>query len=355
MSEEEILSEDELNDLTGKDEAGSSREELYDEGEVHAYNFQQPAHTKRGHFPTLQLISEKTAKELRDSLEFMLQQKIEVNALDITINKFGEFVNSLSIPIDIKRIKVPQLDGNLLVCFDNDIINLVIEEYFGAPTVEVKKVEKEESKDEESSEEDEEQQDDNDYSVLEKEEFTSAESRISKKLLGYVISSMKQGWSLIDDYDFLHEQSVNNPKLINYLDHNELIVNINYEVELRSKKCIIRVGVPYKILDKVKHQLRRVVQNIKKAGDQQWMHKFYEKLQIVPMEVVGELSQIKLPVKKLIELKIGDVINFSKPEDITVYVNKTPVLIGHVGESNGQAAIQVDHWVKPNDQNYKNK
>lgn len=352
MAEDGILSEDELSDLTSMDES-RPREELYDGAEVHAYNFQQPEHTKRGHFPTLQLISEKTAKELRDSLEYMLQQKMEVHAHEITINKFGEFVNSLNIPIDIKRIKVPQLDGNLLICFDNDLINCVIEEYFGAPAVEHKNTDQVAD---ESSAEDivEEEEDSNDFVVIEKEEFTTAEARISKKLLSYVVSSMKDGWSLLGNYDFLHEQSENNPKLINYLDHNELIVNINYEIEMRSKKCIIRVGVPYKILDKVKHQLRRVVQNIKRSGDQQWMHKFYEKLQIIPMEVVGELSKVKLPVKKLVELKIGDVINFSKPESITVYVNKTPVLIGHVGESNGQAAIQVDHWVKPGDHNYKN-
>lgn len=351
MAEDEILSEDELNDLTGST-GSDAREELYDQAEVHAYNFQQPEHTKRGHFPTLQIISEKTAKELRTSLEFMLQQKIEVNAQDITINKFGEFVNSLSIPIDIKRIKVPQLDGNILICFDNDLINLVIEEYFGAPNVIVKSV----NNDEQDNEEDESRAEDfEDFKLIEKEEFTTAESRISKKLLGYVVSSMREGWSVLGNYEFLHEQTENNPKLINYLDHNELVVNINYEIELRSKKSIVRIGVPYKILDKVKHHLRRVVQSTKKSSDQQWMHKFYEKLQIIPMEVVGELCKVQLTVKKLVELKIGDVINFSKPENITIYVNKTPVLMGHVGESNGQAAIQVDRWVKPNDQNYKNK
>jgi flagellar motor switch protein FliM len=351
MAEEEILSEDELNDLTSND-GSNKKEELYDQGEVHVYNFHQPEHTKRGHFPTLQIISDKTAKLLRDNLEFMLQQKIEVHAQDITINKFGEFVNSLNIPIDIKKIKVPQLDGNLLICFDNDLINLVIEEYFGAPDVEVKP--KDNNQDESAVEEDKVDHIE-DLKVLEKEEFTTAESRISKKILSYLILSMKDGWSLLGNYDFVHEQSENDPKLINYLDHNELIVNINYEIYLRSKKSIVRIGVPYKILDKVKHHLRRVVQSTKKASDQQWMHKFYEKLQIIPMEVVGELSKVKLPVKKLVELKIGDVINFSKPENITIYVNKTPVLVGHVGESNGQAAILVDHWVKTNDQNYKKK
>lgn len=343
VNEEEVLSEEEVNALTGKDEDSSSSEsseELYD-GEVVAYNFQQPEHTKRGHFPTLQLISEKAARELREKLEFMLQQKIEVSACDITINKFGEFVNALSIPIDIRRVGSKQLDGSMLVCFDSETVDVVIEEYFGAPATVP------EEPDDEDSDEEEDSSANHDIDILEKEEFTTAETRISKKLLSYVIASMEEGWSLLGDYTFTHEQSESNPKLINYLDHNELIVNINYEIELRARKCLIKVGIPYKTLDKVKHKLRRVVQNIKRSGDKQWLQKFYDKMQVVPMEFVGELSRVTLPVKKLTELKKGDVINFPKPENITVYINKAPVLIGHIGESNGQAAIQIQRWIKP--------
>ena len=135
MSEEEILSQDELNDLTGKGESSndsSSHEELYEKGQVLPYDFKQPEHTKQSHFPTLQIINEKTAIDLRDKLENMLQQKIEITTQESHVNKFGEFVHSLSIPIDIKKINVPELKGSFFVCFDDGLIDSVIEGYFGA-------------------------------------------------------------------------------------------------------------------------------------------------------------------------------------------------------------------------------
>lgn len=376
MSEEEILSQDEMNALTGKDEGGSAKEELFEGGQVLAYDFKQPEHAKQSHFPTLQIINEKTATNLKEKLEFMLQQKVEVNAGEIIINKYGEFVNSLNIPIDIKRIKISQLKGSFLVCFDDQLINAVIEEYFGAPqdlpssSTGSSSSETDEAEADDATDEDEEVSSENEVEesadkeadddvfdddieeepeeFVEKEEFTNAESRISQKLLSYLLESMQDGWSLLDNYSFDLEQTEKNPRLINYIDHDELIVNINFSIEIREKMTAIKIGVPYKILDKIKHQLRRVVQTNTEAGDAKWQKKLYKKLQSVPVEVVGELGRVTLPVNKLVRLKVGDVIGMPKPEHITVYANKTPVMQGNIGESNGQTAIQINSWIKAN-------
>jgi flagellar motor switch protein FliM len=348
MSEEEILSQEEMSDLAGSSEDNkySSQEELYERGQVHPYDFKQPEHTKQSHFPTLQIINEKTALDLRDKLELMLQQKVEVKAQEAHINRFGEFVHSLSIPVDIKKIYVPELKGSFLICFDNGLIDSVIEGYFGAP--EMTSEQKEET--EEGNGDSEKSTENSEVSleeILEKEEFTNAESRISHKLLNYVIESMQGGWRLLENYTFKYEKTESNPRLLNHLDHEELIININFELKIRDRVNVIRVGIPYKMLDKVKHKLRRVVQNIQEASDKKWLTKLYDKLQSVPMELVGELGRVVLPVNKIIELKVGDTLRIQKPESITIYANKTPILTGQLGESNGQTAIQVNDWIKP--------
>lgn len=356
MSEEEIISQDEMDDLSGKgsDSIANKREELFDGGQVVAYDFKQPEHTKQSHFPTLHLINEKTALDLREKLEHMLQQKVEVAAQESHINKFGEFVHSLSIPIDIKKIHVPKLKGSFLICFDDQLIDSVIEGYFGAPILNISENDEEESEDESEDEESEDDESSNDNNsnevgtvVKEKEEFTNAESRISQKILNYILESMQSGWELLDNYTFDFEESESNPKLINYLDHEELIINMNFEIKMRDRVSVIRVGMPYKMLDKVKHQLRRVVQNIQEASDKKWLSKMYEKLQVVPMELVGELGRVVLPVSTIVDLKVGDTVRVPKPENIKIYVNETPILEGQIGESNGQTAIQVNEWIKP--------
>jgi flagellar motor switch protein FliM len=348
MSEEEILSQEEMSDLIkkGDNDKSSSQEELYELGQVLPYDFKQPEQTKQSHFPTLQIINEKTALDLREKLELMLQQKVEVTAQEAHINRFGEFVHSLSIPIDIKKINVPELKGNFLICFDDGLIDTVIEGYFGAPVM-VADEKQEEQKIDNDSEESVDHSEASLEVVIEKEEFTNAESRISQKLLNYVLESMQESWKLLDTYSFNYEKTESNPRLLNHLDHEELIINMNFELKIRDKVNVIRIGMPYKMLDKVKHKLRRVVQNIQEASDKKWLTKLYGKLQSVPIELVGELGRVVLPVNKLIELKVGDTLRIQKPESITIYVNKTPILSGQLGEANGQTAIQVDEWIKP--------
>ena len=102
------------------------------------------------------------------------------------------------------------------------------------------------------------------------------------------------------------------------------------------------------MLDKVKHKLRRMVQTNTEAKDQRWQKRLYKKLQSVPVEVIGELGRVTLPVNKLVQLNVGDVIGMPKPDQVVVYANKTPVMHGNIGESNGQTAIQINNWIKTN-------
>ncbi len=332
---EEILTEQEMSDLTGShDSQAGNKEELSNIGQITPYNFKQPEHTRESHFPTLQIINERMAIDLRDKLELMLQKSVDVEALDIKINSYGEYLHSLAIPIDIKRVNVPELNGNLFLCFDSLIINSLIEAYFGAP----------ELCDKENKEEDKEE--DNNSNKLEREVFTNAELRISDKLMKYVLDSMKTSWKLLDEFNFNYINSESNPRLMNDMDTDELIVSLSFKVNLQEKENMIRIAIPYKTLDKVKHNLRRVVQNIQEAGDKQWVNKFYKKLQCMPVTLIGELGRTVMPVSKLVDLKIGDTFTIQKPESITVYIDKTPILNGQLGESNGQTAIKVNHWIK---------
>ena len=104
MSDEDVLTAEEVEALTNSE----SGEELSGESVVTAYDFQQPAHTKRGHLPTLDLIHEKTANHFRDLLGFMLQERVEVTASALETIKYGDFVYALPIPINICNIHILQ-------------------------------------------------------------------------------------------------------------------------------------------------------------------------------------------------------------------------------------------------------
>ena len=89
MPEDNILSEEEMTDLAGRGERdeSDSRQQLYQGGEVLLYDFKQPEHTKQSHFPTLQIINEKTLSGFRHKLETMLQQNVEAGVQEIHINE----------------------------------------------------------------------------------------------------------------------------------------------------------------------------------------------------------------------------------------------------------------------------
>lgn len=311
--QEQILSQEERDALTG------DVEELSDASGVTSYDFYSPAHINKSNLPALSIINEKIVDSIKEKVDELFQRDIEVISDDIDIAKYGEFINSLPSLVDVNLIHISKIEAESLLCVDGSLIEILMDAYFGG-----------EGKLSDQTE---------------KNTFTSAELKLSDKILDIFLEACRQAWQKVEQLDFKILQRELQPKLINLIEESALVVVCKFKIKLGEASSYIRIAYPYKSLEPIKHILRSVVSEKYDESDAQWKNQIFDSLKDVQIELNTVLAKFDLSVDKITKLKCGDVIPFVMPESVTVYSSATPIFKGKVGAINDAVAIRIDEWI----------
>ena len=101
MASSDLLSQDEIDALLSGVDGGDvdvEPEEPTDPEAVHGYDFSSQDRIVRGHMPTLELINERFARNLRIGMFDVLRRSPAISVEGIQVLKFGEYVQTLLMP-----------------------------------------------------------------------------------------------------------------------------------------------------------------------------------------------------------------------------------------------------------------
>lgn len=97
----QFLSQDEVDALLRGISDGDVPTEQDNEEEmdgIRPYDLTNQERIIRGRMPTLEIINQKLARQLRAALSGALRRVVDVNALNVDMLKFGEFLKALPVP-----------------------------------------------------------------------------------------------------------------------------------------------------------------------------------------------------------------------------------------------------------------
>ena len=160
---QDFLSQDEVDALL-KGVTGEADEPLAEETSdgVRTYNLATQERIVRGRMPTLELIHERFARNLRIGLFNYMHRTVEISIGPIRVQKYGEFVRNLVVPTNLNLVQAKPLRGTGLIVFDPNLVFLVVDNMFGG--------------------------DGRFHTRVEGREFTPTEQRIIHGLLGVVFA-----------------------------------------------------------------------------------------------------------------------------------------------------------------------
>ena len=132
MSGQEVLNQDEIDALLNGVDAGAvSTEPVTAPGETRVYDFSSEMRIVRGRMPTLEMVNERFARQLRVSLYNLLRRTVEMSVGQVTMKKFSEYTHSLSLPINLNLVKVHPLRGTALFVLDPKLVFTIVDNFFG--------------------------------------------------------------------------------------------------------------------------------------------------------------------------------------------------------------------------------
>lgn len=318
---DDILSQEEVDALlkgvTGDSDAEAGADD--EAGGPKAYNLASQDKIVRGRMPTMEVINERFARNLRQGLFNFTRRTPEISVGPVKLMKYAEFVRNLVVPTNLNMVQVHPLRGTALMIFDPNLVFHVIDSLFGGGG--------------------------RFHTRVEGREFTPTEQRIIQNLLSVTLEELKKAWEPVYPVNFEYIRSEMNTQFANIATPSEVVVTTTYNIELGSVGGDFHVCLPYAMIEPIRDLLYEGMQGDRMEVDQRWVNFLSSQVESTEVKLVANLSRAELTVRELLGMKIGDVISLNIPESITANVEGVPVLECGYGVRNGQYALKVKRFL----------
>jgi flagellar motor switch protein FliM len=326
-----ILSQEEVDALLRGISGGEVETEVIDktvaEGFV-AYDLTSQDRIIRGRMPTLEMINEKFSRIFRGTMSSTLRKVVNVAAMSTDMVKFGEFMKTLPVPTSMHLFKMDPLRGSALFVFESKIIFTLVDLLFGGSGTAPYKIEG--------------------------REFTPIENNLIKKIVLSALADMEVAWKALVDLKVSYVRSEVNPQFAQIVPPTDVVIVINFEVELEYTTGVMSMCIPYASLEPVREKLQAGYQSENMEVDKIWAGRFKEYLMLAGLDVAVQLGKTKISGKDLLNLQKGDVIRLNQfaSDPLTLFVEDVPKYKVEPGHHKGNMACRITELIAKEGMNY---
>ncbi len=325
---EQILTQDEVDALLQgiSGESDSLAPEAVEEGGVRRYDLVSQDRIVRERMPTLDIVAERFAKNIRAGLFGFIRKSPEVSIGPMHVHKYGAFLREIAVPTNFNIVSIKPLRGLGLVVCDPPLVFAVIDTLFGGagkyPT------------------------------RIEGRDFSATEQKIIRRLLDVIMADYKRAWEGIYPLELEYVRSEMQPQFANVATAAEMVVSTSFTLEIGEASGSIHFCIPYATFEPIRDVLYSTMQGGSNAPDRRWINLMTQQIQSAEVELVAELAQAPATVEQLLALKAGDFIELDLQQAIQAKVAGVPVLDCHYGTSNGKYALKVDQLLANSRENW---
>src|SRR3954465_513964 len=315
---QQILSQDEvdalLQGITGESRKPEQEEQV--EGAVRSYDIASQERIVRGRMPTMEIINERFARNIRIGLFNFIRKSPEVSINGIKVQKYSAFLREIVVPTNFNIVSVRPLRGSGLIVCDPTLVFAVIDALFGGAGKY--------------------------HTRIEGRDFSPTEQRIITRLVEVVTAEYRKAWHGIYPLDLEYQRSEMQPQFANIATPSEIVVATSFTLEIGDTTGTIHFCIPYSTLEPIRDVLYSTIQGDSNEPDRRWVNLMKQQIQAAEGEVGAELAQAPATVEQLLAFKPGDFIELDLVAGIQGKVSGVPIFDCHYGTSNGKYALKVD-------------
>ncbi len=315
---QQILSQDEVDALL---QGITGESQKLDAGEAPAegvrnYDLANQERIVRGRMPTMEVINERFARNIRIGLFNFIRKSPEVAIGGIKVQKFSAFLREIVVPTNFNIVNIKPLRGSGLVVCDPTLVFAVIDALFGGagkyPT------------------------------RIEGRDFSPTELRVILRLVEVISAEYKKAWTGIYPVELEYQRSEMQPQFASIATPGEVVVATSFTLEIGESTGTVHFCMPYSTLEPIRDVLYSTIQGDSVEPDRRWINLLKHQIQDAEVELVAELGHAGATVEQLLAFKPGDFIELDLDPLIQTKVAGVPVFQAHYGTSNNRYAVKVD-------------
>jgi flagellar motor switch protein FliM len=315
---QQILSQDEvdalLQGITG--ESQKLEQEDTPTGGIRDYDLASQERIVRGRMPTMEIINERFARNIRIGLFNLIRKSPEVAIGGIKVQKYSAFLREIVVPTNFNIVSVRPLRGSGLIVCDPTLVFAVIDALFGGAG--------------------------KFHTRIEGRDFSPTEQRVILRLVETIIAEYKKAWTGIYPVEMEYQRSEMQPQFANIATPSEIVVATSFTLEIGETSGTVHFCVPYSTLEPIRDVLYSTMQGDSSEPDRRWVKLLKQQIQSADVKLVAELAHAHATIEQLLAFKPGDFIELDLNPMIQAKIDGVPVFDCHYGTSNGRYAIKID-------------
>ncbi len=282
----EILSQDEIDALlaaisTGEVESEEPKSAI-DKRKVKIYDFKRPDKFSKDQLRTLQMIHETFARLSTTSLSAQLRALVSVHVASVDQLTYEEFIRSIPNPTTLGIINMDPLKGSAIFEIDPSITFTIIDRLFGGEGQPMKT----------------------------NRELTEIEQSVMESIIVRLLTNLREAWATVIDLRPRLSQIETNPQFAQIVPPTDMVVLTTFETKVGEVEGMMNFCIPYITIEPIVTKLSAQYwySSIRKGASSENFEMIKERLNTVYLPVSVELGSTELPVRDILQLKVGDVI-----------------------------------------------
>lgn len=325
---ESFLSQEEVDALlegvTG--ESQKTVEDAPEEGEVRTYNMSSQERIVRGRMPTMEIVNERFARNLRIGLFNFIRRSPEISVGPVAVQRYSAFLRELAVPTNFNIMAIRPLRGSgLIVCEPSLIFGVIDTLYGGIGKFQTR---------------------------IEGRDFSATEQRVINRLVTVITDEYKKAWKGIYPLELDYQRSEMQPQFANIATPSEIVICTSFQLEIGEIAGSIHLCMPYATLEPIRDVLYSSTQGDSIEVDRRWVNVLTREIQAAEVTLVAVLAHADATVEELLSMKVGDFIELDREPRIQAAIDGVPVFECQYGTHNAKYAIRIDKSLRGNDQNW---
>lgn len=311
-----ILNQEEIDSLLGYDNEDEDSEYHSMKTGVRAILNSSMVSYER--LPMLEIVFDRLIRLMATSLRNFTQDNVEVSLESIESMRFGEYIDSLTLPTLLTVFKAEEWDNYGLMSLDSSLVYSIVDVLLGGRrgTAAMR---------------------------IEGRPYTTIELNIVKDMLQLVLSDLSTAFDPITSVNFVYDRMETNPRFatISRLSNAVIVARLRVDMEDRGGK--IDLMIPYATLEPVRELLLQMFMGERFGRDAIWENHLMEQLWDTEVDINAVLREV--------EVKFGEISNWEKGsflpldmfpnEDITLLCGDVPLITGSMGRKSNHVVIKV--------------
>ena len=259
------------------------------------------------------------------SLRNFTQDNVEVSLDSIESMRFGEYIDSLTLPTLLSVFKAEEWDNYSLMSLDSSLIYSMVDVLLGGRrgTAAMR---------------------------IEGRPYTTIELNIVKEIIQIILSDLSTAFDPVTSVNFIFDRLETNPRFATITRMSNAVIVAHLRIDMEDRGGRIDLMIPYATLEPVRELLLQMFMGERFGRDTIWENHLMSQLWETDVDIHAVLKETQAHLSDVSSWQKGSFLplDMSPQDQVTVICGDVPLFKGAMGRRDDHVVIRIEGKAEKN-------